>query len=500
MPTLNDLHSGLNRTPVKEVCLPRDSGEVAMLIRRAREHGEVVSVAGGRHAMGGQQFATGSVHVDTRAMSRVLSLDPVRGLVEAEAGITWPALMDALEAMQPEHAGAPSSELWTIRQKQTGADRMTLGGSVSANIHGRTLGLPPLVADVESAALVDAEGIEREVSRTSDPRLFSLVVGGYGLFGIITRVRLRLARRLTLRREVCLLDAPDLPAAFAERVRAGYHLGDWQFAIDPAGDEFLRRGVFSCYRPVPAQPIPPGQRSLAPADWLRLLELAHRDKARGFAEYARHYLATNGQLYHSDRCQLATYIDGYHRLLSAPCRAGSEIITELYVGPEDLPAFMADAAAVLRREEADVIYGTVRLAAQDTETFLPWARRDVAGVIFNLHTARTRAAVARSARVFRGLIDAAIAYGGSFYLTYHRFATRRQLLACHPDLPRFLEAKRACDPSGIFQSKWFRHHLGVLASARTTGERHGRDRRRGRAAALRRPAHAGVRGRGRAGR
>ena len=59
-----------------------------------------MSIAGGRHAMGGQQFGEASVLVDTRALDRVLAFDTERGLITVEAGILWPALLEYLERAQ----------------------------------------------------------------------------------------------------------------------------------------------------------------------------------------------------------------------------------------------------------------------------------------------------------------------------------------------------------------------------------------------------------------
>ncbi len=42
---------------------------------------------------------------------------------------------------------------WGIVQKQTGADRLTLGGALGANIHGRGLKLRPFIGDVEAFSL-----------------------------------------------------------------------------------------------------------------------------------------------------------------------------------------------------------------------------------------------------------------------------------------------------------------------------------------------------------
>jgi FAD/FMN-containing dehydrogenase len=75
--------------------------------------------------------------------------------------------------------------------------------------------------------------------------------------------------------------------------------------------------------------------------------------------------------------------------------------------------------------------------------------------VINLHVEHTTHRIAHAASAFRRLIDLALERGGSFYLTYHRFATRQQLLGAYPQLPEFLERKLAWDPSGLLQSDWY---------------------------------------------
>ena len=82
------------------------------------------------------------------------------------------------------------------------------------------------------------------------PDLFRLAIGGYGLFGVITRVQLRLRPRAKVERVVTLGETADIMERFEQRIRDGYLYGDFQFATDETRDSFLRRGVFSCYRPV----------------------------------------------------------------------------------------------------------------------------------------------------------------------------------------------------------------------------------------------------------
>ena len=187
---LNDVHSQLNHTVVARIERPRTLAELQSAIIDARKLGNRISVAGGRHAMGGQQFAVESVHIDTSALNRVLHSDSEKGLLHIEAGADWPTIIAASHQM-----AAGSGVGWGIRQKQTGVDVVTLGGSISANAHGRGLLMQPIGDDIEDLTLVDASGRALVCSRAQNSALFSLVVGGYGLFGVIYSATLRLCKR-----------------------------------------------------------------------------------------------------------------------------------------------------------------------------------------------------------------------------------------------------------------------------------------------------------------
>src|SRR5512138_725881 len=460
---VNDVHSRLNPTVVDHVVTVRSTDDARTAILAAGTAGRAVCVSGGRHAMGGQQFVRGGVLLDTRAYAGVRRFDRERGLIEVESGMQWPELIAWLIDNQQGDAHP-----WGIRQKQTGADRLSIGGAVAANIHGRGLTMRPFIGDVESLTLIDAAGARRACSRTENADLFRLVCGGYGLFGFVDTVTVRLAPRHKVRRSVEIETRDRLIERFDERVADGFAFGDFQFALDPRSPDFLRRGIFSCYKPVAADtPIPDRQRALSPADWKKLLWLAHFDKQGAWDAYASHYLGTHGQVYWSDTHQLSTYIDDYHSWLDRETHAehpATEIISELYVPRQALPDFLAEAADDFRANGVDCIYGTIRLIERDDESFLAWAKQPYACTIFNLHTRHSSDGLEHSASAFRRLIDMAARRGGSWFLTYHTFGTKAQLLACYPELPEFLRLKRRHDPNERFQSEWYRHHVSLLGS------------------------------------
>ena len=439
--------------------MPGNVQQLRGAVLQAAESGSRLCITAGRHAMGGQQFADGSVMVDTRGLDRTLELDEDRGLATVEAGIQWPKLVRDLHALSPT---------WSFKQKQTGGDRLSIGGAMASNIHSRGLAFRPFVDDIESFDLVCPDGGLKRCSRDENPDLFRLAVGGYGLFGVVYSVTMRLARRHKLRRVVEEADASEVAGKFQERIDAGFEFGDFQFAIDNSSDDFLRKGVFACYEPVDDETaIPKGQLRLPNKLWNELAYMAHRDKDRCYEMYRDFYLKTDGQIYWSDLHQMTPYVDDYHasldRRVGAKCK-GSEMITELFVRRDDLAGFIGAARKYLRENDGNVIYGTVRLIEKDEETFLPWARDDWACTIFNLHVDHSAEGLAKAMRDFLALIDLALERGGSYYLTYHRWARREQVLAAYPQFEEFLSLKRSHDPDGVFDSDWYRHYSELFGS------------------------------------
>jgi FAD/FMN-containing dehydrogenase len=284
---VNDIHSRLTATTVCEIFHVTDPQNLEAALSQARQRGVSLSICGGRHAMGAQPFCTDGLLIDTTSMNRVLSLDEATGVLEVEAGIQWPELVSACR-----------SSRWGIVQKPTGTDTITLGGSLSANIHGRGLAFAPIVQDVLSFRLLTPQGEWLTVSREENADWFGRVIGGYGLFGLIYSVRLQLAPRQVVQRKVQVIPIDQaIPVLEASR-DAGALYGDFQFAINPDSPQFLTEGIVSVYQPAPpGTALPSTQTTLSTGQWQQLVAWAHSDKQRAYDAYVQHYLTTDGQLY-----------------------------------------------------------------------------------------------------------------------------------------------------------------------------------------------------------
>lgn len=110
-------------------------------------------------------------------LDRVLRVDEDRGLVEVQGGATWRSLAARLRPDDPR-----------ARAARTTAP--TIGESIERNAAGPDG--RPAVTHVESLALAMPDGSLRRASRRLNADLFSLAIGGQGLFGVAYSVTLRI--------------------------------------------------------------------------------------------------------------------------------------------------------------------------------------------------------------------------------------------------------------------------------------------------------------------
>src|SRR3989441_8320361 len=115
--------------------------------------------------------------IDAARLDGVLRVEPGQGVVEVQANTTWRSLAARL---RPGNAQAAS-----LRTTMP-----TVAESLARNAAGPDG--RPTVMHVEGLTLVTPDGELRRGSRRAHPELFSLLVGGQGLFGALYSVTLRL--------------------------------------------------------------------------------------------------------------------------------------------------------------------------------------------------------------------------------------------------------------------------------------------------------------------
>jgi L-gulono-1,4-lactone dehydrogenase len=165
---------------------PASRDEVVAAVRRARERGLRVKVAGSGHSFN-EAALTEGLMLDLGRMARVIEADRASGLVRAEAGISLRLL------------GARLAALGLAFETLGDVDVQTIGGAISTATHATGIGLPNMSAQVESIELVTGDGEIRELGAGDGDLLLAARVG-LGALGAITAVTLRAVPAFTLRR------------------------------------------------------------------------------------------------------------------------------------------------------------------------------------------------------------------------------------------------------------------------------------------------------------
>jgi hypothetical protein len=133
--TINDV-TQLNPIVVAEVIEPTT---VEQIVAAVKGHEGPISVGGGRYSMGGQTATHGALQIDMRKFNRVLAFDSVGRTITVQPGIRWRQIQERID---------PSNLSVKIMQTYS---NFTVGGSLSVNVHGRYIGLGPLVLSVRSS-------------------------------------------------------------------------------------------------------------------------------------------------------------------------------------------------------------------------------------------------------------------------------------------------------------------------------------------------------------
>jgi glycolate oxidase subunit GlcD len=169
------------------VVLPRDTDEVARVVRACRRAGvPFVPRGAGTGLSGGAIALEGGVVIECSRMDRILAVEPEDRFAVVQPGVLNAALSQAVAAHGLFYAPDPSSQA-----------ACTIGGNVGENSGGpHTLKYGTTTNHVLALELVLPDGdVVRLGSATgwpSGPDLVGAVVGGEGTLGIVTEITVRL--------------------------------------------------------------------------------------------------------------------------------------------------------------------------------------------------------------------------------------------------------------------------------------------------------------------
>lgn len=442
--------SGLSQTRVAEVWdIPADSRaaeeQLVVLVRRAHSKSLPISIAGARHSMGGHSLAPDGIVINMLPFHE-MELDEDSDILKVQAGALWSDVIPFLNAKGRSVAVMQSNNSFTV------------GGSISVNCHGWQANRPPIASTVASLRLLQADGSIVRCSRKETPELFSLVLGGYGLFGVILDVELRVVPNEAYHLERLVLPTDRFAATFANRVTNGKDVGMAYGRLSVAPEAFLTEAILTVFHRDASHPARASRVDFPEFEGLTRAMVRGQvgsDYGKSLRWRAEKHLAGalfNGSIY---RNQL---LNEPVEVFENRAAANTDVLHEYFVPPDAFLPFVNQMRAIVPRHRGDLLNLTVRGVLRDADTYLRYADRDMLALVLLFNQPRTPAGDTVMAEMTRELIDAAIRLGGRYYLPYRLHASPDQLRAAYPEASEFFERKRRYDPDELFQNSFYRRY------------------------------------------
>lgn len=434
--------TGLYTVLVAHIGKPRSTQDV---IDQVRAWPGRVAVGGGRYSMGGQTAIDAGLHLDMRQMNRLIWLDPEQHTARVQAGMTWRDLQDHLD---PHNLAVKTMQSYA---------NFTVGGSVSVNAHGRYVGHGPVGHTVRALQLVLADGTVVETGPETHAGLFRAAIGGYGAVGIITEVKLALARNMRIERSVERIGLHAYAAHVQRKVlgdpTAVLHNAD---LLPPDFDEPVcvtwRKAADQRALTETARLVERGRTHALEQKLIwALTELPGAQAVRSATQPRLTASAVVKWLNHEASLDVAQ--------LEPRSRTTSTYALQEYFVPErHLVPFAQAMGQVLRTRRVEALNVSIRHAPADRVSLLPWAKESVFSLVLYHKQGTSHNAQQAVGHWTRELIDLVLAHEGRYYLPYQLHATRAQFEKAYPEIEQLRQIKRQVDPDNkLTNTLWDRY-------------------------------------------
>jgi FAD/FMN-containing dehydrogenase len=417
-------------------------------LKAAASEGRPVSVGAARHSMGGQAMVRNGLAMTFNVKPGTeswIEVDRDARTYRVAAGARWRQVIAALDPLGFSPAVMQSNHDFGV------------AATLSVNAHGWPVPYGPFGSTVRSFRLMLASGELVTCSPSENAELFGLVMGGYGLLGVVTDLDVAMADNDLLKVTNELMPSSQLGPRMVSAITtdASIKMAYGRLAVD--AKRFLRDALLVTLRPTHGTPplVSSGgvMVTLSREVFRAQIGSDSAKRARWYAETVAGPKSSSG-------------IASRNRLLNEPVanlagrdRARTDILHEYFLPPENLEAFLAACRTAIPASRQDLLNITLRYVQADPTSVLAYARERRVAAVMLFSQRMTGADDDDMGALTRRLIDAALEAGGSFYLPYRLHARRDQVRRAYPRLEEFVAGKRRYDPGLLFQNAMWQRYF-----------------------------------------
>jgi len=437
--------SNLNETKIQTIIdvpegIAEATAQIVQLIQQASREGKKISIAGAQHSMGGHTIYPGGIVLNMKGF-HYMQIDSSKNVLRVGAGALWSEIIPYLDQHQRSVAVMQSNSSFSV------------GGSISVNCHGWQPNASPIASTVASFRLINAEGIIVTCSPQENAELFSLVLGGYGLFGVILDVELKLADNKMYTIQQRVIKSTDYITAFDEQVNKRKDIGMVYGRININPTHFMEEAILSTFTINDKKALVP----LEKASYTALRRTVFRSSAN--SDYGKDLRWRSEKLLTSvmsgksfSRNQLLS--EGVETFQNTDT-GYTDILHEYFIPKDSVVSFIRSLQKTIPAYKADLLNITLRNIKKDTVSFLRYANEEVFGFVMLFNQARDSSGEQEMQALTRKLVDIAIACKGTYYLPYRLHAGKEQFYTVYQQAKAFFALKKKYDPAEIFQNKFY---------------------------------------------
>lgn len=437
--------------PVKMKAINAEDSEEAIkkVVLEAAKNDDTISIAGMQHSQGGQTLYPKGILLDMKQYDKILDLDVKEKRITVESGATWADLQRYIN---------PYGLALKVSQSQ---NIFTIGGSLSVNVHGRDIRHHALIETVESFRLLNAKGQILTVSREENPELFSSVIGGYGLFGVILDVTLHLTDDELYKIKTKSLHYDEYTSYFKRDVLQNDDVKMHLARISVAPGSYLDEMYVTDYYRANDQAQLSNYNTLkretivaVPKFFLGLSRYNDWGKKR-FWETQETYTANiDGNLVSRNNVMRS---DSAFMDYSNPSK--TEVLQEYFVPIDQFADYIDDLRKTLFDEkDFNLLNITIRYVEHNDESLMSYAKDDMFALVMLINQGTDNESKENTGRVIRDMINVTLDHNGSYYLPYYGYPTKTQLFEAYPRTKEFFQLKKKYDPDNRFMNLFYEEY------------------------------------------
>lgn len=437
--------SHLMPVKIKKVVQGKEIDTIKEVLKEAKEKNLPISIAGKQHSMGGHTYYENGIVLDMTTFRRILAFDEKKKTIWVQSGATWDDIQ--------KHVN-PYGLSVKVMQSQ---NIFTIGGSLSANAHGRDIRYGSLIDTVRSFRLLKADGKIITVKPGDD--LFTAVIGGYGLFGVILDVELSLTRDELYKMETTSLNYDEYTDYFQTHVKDNQEVRMHLARISTAKTNFLKEMYVTNYSLSPDQEIEP-YRKLKEDQLVMPLKLM-LGLSRRFDMGKDLLWNLQKKYFQSQNDQLITrnnVMRSDSAFLEYENETDTDVLQEYFVPVERFRAYIDELRDLLQQEELNLMNMTIRYVQQNEKADLSYATQDMFALVLLVNYGFEEEEKVKAARLIRHMTDITLRHHGSYYLPYMPYQTKEQMKQAYPKTDVFFQKKKQADPDGRFINYFYERY------------------------------------------